>query len=124
MNEMFTRAVLPDLHARMAEQGRGSLGHREPGGPDLGEQRVRTGRGLFAPRIAALDAAGGNPTIAFLASGMEGIKVRITAKAADDEPPLEALSAGTEQDEGHRPRGRSRLRIRRRHHGVGGGDSR
>jgi nicotinamide-nucleotide amidase len=38
---------------------------------------------LLAPRIAALDAQGGNPTIAFLASGMEGIKVRITAKAAD-----------------------------------------
>ena len=38
---------------------------------------------LLAPRIAALDAAGGNPTIAFLASGIEGIKVRITAKAPD-----------------------------------------
>ena len=36
---------------------------------------------LLAPRIEALDAAGGNPTIAFLASGIEGIKVRITAKA-------------------------------------------
>src|SRR6202034_794207 len=45
---------------------------------------------LLAPRIAALDAAGGNPTIAFLASGMEGIKVRITAKAADT-PAAEAL---------------------------------
>ena len=38
---------------------------------------------LLAPRLEALDAAGGNPTIAFLASGIEGIKVRITAKAPD-----------------------------------------
>jgi nicotinamide-nucleotide amidase len=33
-------------------------------------------------RVDALEP-GGNPTIAFLASGIEGIKVRITAKAAD-----------------------------------------
>lgn len=39
----------------------------------------------LAGRIEALDApaAGGNPTIAFLASGIEGIKVRITAKGSD-----------------------------------------
>ena len=37
----------------------------------------------LAPRFEALDAAG-NPTIAFLASGIEGIKVRITARAATD----------------------------------------
>jgi nicotinamide-nucleotide amidase len=82
MKEMFSRAVLPDLHARMAKQGEEvsvivsrvvrTWGNSESG---LAE--------LLAPRIAALDAAGGNPTIAFLASGMEGIKVRITAKAAD-----------------------------------------
>jgi nicotinamide-nucleotide amidase len=40
---------------------------------------------LLAPRIEALDTASGSPTIAFLASGIEGIKVRITAKAADAE---------------------------------------
>ena len=38
----------------------------------------------MAPRLVALDEAGGNPTIAFLASGIEGIKVRITAKAATE----------------------------------------
>jgi nicotinamide-nucleotide amidase len=37
---------------------------------------------MLAGRIAALDPAG-NPTLAFLASGIEGIKVRITVKAAD-----------------------------------------
>lgn len=37
---------------------------------------------MVAPRLMALDAPGAPPaTIAFLASGMEGIKVRITAKA-------------------------------------------
>ena len=37
---------------------------------------------LVADRIVALDTLG-NPTIAFLASGIEGLKVRITAKADD-----------------------------------------
>ena len=37
---------------------------------------------LLADRIDALDRAG-NPTIAFQASGIEGLKVRITAKAGD-----------------------------------------
>lgn len=37
---------------------------------------------MLATRIQTLDQAG-NPTLAFLASGIEGIKVRITAKAAD-----------------------------------------
>jgi nicotinamide-nucleotide amidase len=35
----------------------------------------------IAHRLDALDAAGGNPTIAFLARGIEGLVVRITAKA-------------------------------------------
>ena len=35
---------------------------------------------MLGPRIAELETAG-NPTLAFLASGVEGIKVRITAKA-------------------------------------------
>ena len=38
---------------------------------------------MLAGRIRALDETG-NPTIAFLASGIEGLKVRITAKAADE----------------------------------------
>ena len=39
----------------------------------------------------------GNPTLAFLASGMEGLKVRITAKAAD-EALASALIAGEERN--------------------------
>jgi nicotinamide-nucleotide amidase len=84
--EMFTRAVLPDLRARAESAGEAAVivsrvvrtwGMSESG---LAE--------LLAPRIAALDTttldtATASPTIAFLASGIEGIKVRITAKAAD-----------------------------------------
>jgi len=40
---------------------------------------------MVAHRLEALDAAGGNPTIAFLARGIEGLVVRITAKAASEE---------------------------------------
>jgi nicotinamide-nucleotide amidase len=82
MVEMFGRAVLPDLRRRMAERGEdvsviASRVVRTWGNSESGLAE------LLGPRIAALDAGGGNPTIAFLASGMEGIKVRITAKAAD-----------------------------------------
>ena len=49
----------------------------------------------LAERIDQLDAQG-NPTLAFQASGMEGIKVRITAKAAD-EAAAEAVIAAEEE---------------------------
>ncbi|MHB8439891.1 MAG: competence/damage-inducible protein A [Acidimicrobiales bacterium] len=89
--EMTTRAVLPDLRRRLAQSGELAVirsrvvrtwGMSESG---LGE--------LLAPRIAACDAAGGNPTIALLASGIEGIKIRITAKAADAERAVAVLDA-------------------------------
>jgi nicotinamide-nucleotide amidase len=79
LTEMFTRAVLPDLRRRADVAGEAAV---------ITSRVVRTWgmsesglAELLAPRIAALDEAGGNPTIAFLASGIEGIKVRITAKA-------------------------------------------
>jgi len=37
---------------------------------------------MVAHRLEALDAQGGNPTIAFLARGIEGLVVRVTGKAA------------------------------------------
>ena len=49
---------------------------------------------LLAGRIEALDRIG-NPTIAFQASGIEGLKIRITAKA-QDAAAAEALIAGEE----------------------------
>ncbi len=44
----------------------------------------------LAPRIDELDGLG-NPTIAFLASGVEGIKVRITAKAPTEDAAIKML---------------------------------
>jgi nicotinamide-nucleotide amidase len=83
MAEMFERAILPDLRARMAEAGEESV---------IASRVLRTWgsseSGLaeaLQDRVDALDATGG-VTLAFLASGIEGIKVRITARArtADD----------------------------------------
>jgi nicotinamide-nucleotide amidase len=81
MAEMFDRAILPDLRARMAEAGEESVivsrVLRTWGASESGLAESLQGR------IDALDAAG-TTTLAFLASGMEGIKVRITAKAANE----------------------------------------
>ena len=77
MKEMVEGTVLPDLQRRAGVQAvirsrtLRTWGQSESG---LAE--------LLAGRIDELDASG-RATIAFLASGMEGLKVRITAKAAD-----------------------------------------
>jgi nicotinamide-nucleotide amidase len=78
MSEMFERAILPDLLSRSGEKA--TIVSRVIRVWGLSESGLAD---LLAPRIEALDAMGGNPTIAFLASGIEGIKVRITAKAPD-----------------------------------------
>jgi nicotinamide-nucleotide amidase len=76
MKEMVERAVLPDLRRRAGDTGvivsrtLRTWGESESG---LNER--------LDPLIARLDEAG-NPTLAFLASGWEGLKVRLTAKAA------------------------------------------
>ena len=73
--EMFERAILPDLLARSGSQSviasrtLRTWGEAESG---LNERLHEV--------IVELDALG-NPTLAFLASGWEGIKVRLTAKA-------------------------------------------
>jgi nicotinamide-nucleotide amidase len=78
MAEMFERGILPDLRARMAEAGEEAV---------IRSRVLRcwgaTESGLaeaLQDRIDALDEAG-HTTLAFLASGIEGIKVRITARA-------------------------------------------
>jgi nicotinamide-nucleotide amidase len=78
MAEMFERGILPDIRARSGEQA--TIVSRVVRVWGMSESGLSD---LLAPRIVALDKAGGNPTIAFLASGIEGIKVRITAKARD-----------------------------------------
>jgi nicotinamide-nucleotide amidase len=78
MKEMVTGTVIPDLRARSGDTSvissrvMRTWGHSESG---LAE--------VLADRIEELDEVG-NPTLAFLASGVEGLKVRITAKAADE----------------------------------------
>ena len=76
MREMLTGTVIPDLQKRagvtavISSRVLRTWGHSESG---LAETR--------AERSEELDILG-NPTLAFQASGIEGIKVRITAKAA------------------------------------------
>ena len=75
MQDMLARAVLPDLLARSGEKAviasrvLRTWGESETG---LNER--------LDPIIEELEEVG-NPTLAFLASGWEGIKVRLTAKA-------------------------------------------
>jgi len=78
MAEMFERAILPDLRARMVEAGEEgvivSRVLRTWGASESGLAEA------LQDRIDVLDA-GGEVTLAFLASGIEGIKVRITVRA-------------------------------------------
>ncbi len=90
MREMLERAVLPDLAERAGV--RVAIVSRTLRTWGESESRVAE---LLGPRLEALDAAG-NPTIAFLASGIEGIKVRLTARAgtpAEAEALLDAEEA-------------------------------
>lgn len=75
MHEMLARAVLPDLLARSGEQH--VIASRVL--RTWGESESALNERLDAV-IAELDEVA-NPTLAFLASGWEGIKVRLTAKA-------------------------------------------
>jgi nicotinamide-nucleotide amidase len=86
MRDMLERAVLPDLRARSGEASViVSRTLRTWGESESGlDERLR-------PVIQQLDDVG-NPTLAFLASGWEGIKVRLTARAATTEE-AEALLA-------------------------------
>lgn len=89
MREMLERVVLPDLAARAGESA--VIASRVLRTWGLGESAVAE---KVAPRVEALEGAGeGAPTVAFLASGMEGIKVRLTVKAADAETARAALDS-------------------------------
>ena len=78
MAEMFDRSILPDLRARMAEAGEeGVIASRVLRTWGTSESTLAES---LQDRIDVLDT-GGDVTLAFLASGIEGIKVRITARA-------------------------------------------
>lgn len=91
MREMVELDVIPDLRARSGETATimsrtlRTWGESESG---LAER--------LSSRIEVLDRTG-NPTLAFLASGIEGLKVRITAKAPDEATARELL--GMEEQE-------------------------
>ena len=86
MQTMVSECVLPDLQTRagrrqvILSRTLRTWGHSESGLAELLDGEMRR-----------LDETG-EATIAFLASGMEGLKVRITAKAADDETAQAVLS--------------------------------
>ena len=89
MQEMFERAILPDLEARAAARGETAVIR----------SRVLCTWGAAESTLAeVLDAHvqelenSSNVTLAYLASGIEGIKVRLTARAADEAAALEVLA--------------------------------
>lgn len=87
MREMLARAVVPDLVARAERRGtRAVIASRVLRTWGLAESALSD---LIAERVDAQT----NPSIAFLASGWEGIKVRITAKAPDHDAAARLLDA-------------------------------
>ena len=89
MRQMVEGTILPDLRRRAGV----AAVIRSRVLKSWGESESRLAE-LLAGRIEALDRTG-NPTIAFQASGIEGLKIRITAKA-EDAAAAEALIAGEE----------------------------
>ena len=89
MSDMFERAIAPDLQRRMAERGEleGTIVSRVIRTWGMSESGLGE---TLAAYIATQDdeaAAGtvaGTATVAFLASGIEGIKVRVTVRSADE----------------------------------------
>jgi nicotinamide-nucleotide amidase len=95
MADMFERGILPDVRARMAERGEtegviASRVIRTWGMSESGLAETLAGHieGLDSPPEPGADGGAtdtsGAATIAFLASGIEGIKVRVTVRALDD----------------------------------------
>jgi nicotinamide-nucleotide amidase len=87
MKEMLERAIIPDLQERAGT--RAAIVSRVL--RTWGEAESALAERV-APRLDALERAG-NPTLAFLASGIEGIKIRITAKAPTEAEALKLIEA-------------------------------
>jgi nicotinamide-nucleotide amidase len=87
MKEMVAGTVLPDLRRRMGASA--VIRSRTLRTWGLSESGIDE---MLTDRMAELDRLG-NPTIAFNASGMEGIKVRATAKCDDEETAIRILDA-------------------------------
>jgi nicotinamide-nucleotide amidase len=116
MSDMFERAIVPDLQRRMAERGESPgviasrvirtwgmseaglaetlAGHIRAldGRPDASSDGHRGGSPA-GPHASPGSALPGSATIAFLASGIEGIKVRVTVQADDEDKAAHLLDA-------------------------------
>jgi nicotinamide-nucleotide amidase len=94
MQDMLERAVLPDLRRRSGETlVIASRVLRTWGESESGlDERLRD-------VITRLDEVG-NPTLAFLASGWEGIKIRLTAKAETRAEAIELVSGWEDEIRG------------------------
>ena len=91
LEEMLDRAVVPDLRRRAEEAGTtASIVSRTLRTWGISESALAE---LIAPRVRTQT----NPTIAFLAAGAEGLKVRITAKAEDRDKGLELIASEEEE---------------------------
>ena len=97
MREMVTRAVIPDLIAQSG-QAAATIFSRTLRTWGIAESALDE---LLGGRMTALDQAAEQgrpaPTIAFLASGIEGMKVRITAKGQTLEEAAALVEAEEEQ---------------------------
>jgi nicotinamide-nucleotide amidase len=104
MSDMFDRGIVPDLQRRMTKRGETSgviasrvirtWGMSESGLAETLAEHISV---LDAPPEGQPDGAATAATIAFLASGIEGIKVRVTVRAADEKSASDRLDA--EEDE-------------------------
>ena len=96
MREMVTRAVIPDLIAQSGQPA--TIYSRTLRTWGVAESALDE---LLAGRMTELDQAAAQgrpaPTIAFLASGIEGMKVRITAKGQTLEEAAALVEAEEEQ---------------------------
>ena len=88
MSEMFERAILPDLRERMADEDAAVIRSRVLRTWGAAESSLAEAVG---PRFDHHAAAGTGLTVAFLASGIEGIKVRLTAKAPTEAEAVDLL---------------------------------
>jgi nicotinamide-nucleotide amidase len=103
MSDMFGRGIVPDLQRRMTERGEtagviASRVIRTWGMSESGLAEALAGHigQLDTPSVATpidADRPGTGATIAFLASGIEGIKVRVTVRAHDAAEAIRLLDA-------------------------------
>jgi nicotinamide-nucleotide amidase len=92
MSDMFERGILPDIQRRMTENGEttGVIISRVLRTWGMSESGLAD---ALADHINQFDGPDNQATIAFLASGIEGIKVRVTVRADDREAAAGFLDA-------------------------------